>query len=67
MLMPLERWEQVRDWFTEDERAAIHLATTAETPSTRGIIIEEAQLGMELRAKLAFHFPPAAAQAAGAN
>ncbi len=56
MLMPLNRWEEVRQWFDDDERAALNLAVTGEAICPKGLIIDEAKLTPALREKVAFHF-----------
>ena len=56
MILPTNRWEQVRkhEFFTEDETLAIFKAVKAEASS--GFVIDETQLTPELRAKVKFHF-----------
>jgi len=56
MLMPLNRWEEVRQWFTEDERAALNLAVAAEAICPKGLILDDTKLAPELLKKVEFHF-----------
>ena len=72
MILPQRRWEQVRQYFTDDETLAVHEAVTGEPAIQRGFIVDEKQLAPELRAKLKFHFlepvpfPARVARAGGA-
>ena len=56
MVLPQSRWEQVSTWFTEEEVAAIHIATTGDSVMQKGCIVDEKQLPERLQAKLKFHF-----------
>jgi hypothetical protein len=56
MLMPLNRWEEVREWFSEDERLDLNLAIVGESVCPKGAILDETKLSPALREKVAFHF-----------
>ena len=58
MILPQSRWEQVCKWFDDEERLAIHVATTGQPAMQRGFVIDETKVSPELRAKLKFHFQP---------
>jgi len=59
MILPQRRWEQVIQWFSDDEILAIHNAQLPERLAMQvGFKIDERRLSPELRAKLEFHFMP---------
>ena len=54
MILPHNRWEEVRECFDKHEALAIHVAVVGDT--AMGSVIDEKQLSPELRAKVKFHF-----------
>jgi hypothetical protein len=55
MILPLRRWEEIRQWFDEDERADLNKAITGEAICPKGAIIDREQLEPALREKLDLH------------
>jgi hypothetical protein len=55
MLIPLSRWQQVQNHFSEDEREEIQLAVIGENPNPVGSIIDQRKLTLRTRAKLELH------------
>ena len=52
MILPQRRWEQVIQWFSDDEILAIHNAQLPERLAMQvGFKIDERRLSLELRAK----------------
>jgi hypothetical protein len=56
MLMSMHRWEEVRQWFNEDEKTQLTLAVTGDAICPRGLIVDDKKLSAALRAKLKLHF-----------
>jgi len=56
MILPQSRWEQVHEWFSDEECEQINLAVTGDSALQKGHVINEKQLSPQLRAKVEFHF-----------
>lgn len=65
MLIRMNRWEQVRQHFSEDEKRALNAAKTGEVICPRGIMIDEEALRPALRQKVRLHFPAVAGVGGG--
>jgi hypothetical protein len=55
MLIPLSRWEQVRDHFSEQEREELLLAVIGESIQPVGQIVDQRKLTLRTRAKIELH------------
>ena len=58
MILADRIWQDVRKWYTEDQRIDIHLAQVGTPTVQKGITIDLAQLTPFLRAKLRLDFEP---------
>lgn len=53
IFLTLDRWNIIRDQFTEDEKDRLNAAIDGETLCPRGATLDPAKLGKELAGKLA--------------
>lgn len=65
MLIPLNRWREVRHHFTEEERSEIGVHITGESLHPVGQIVDLRKLTLRTRAKLELHFSKDKVRAAG--
>lgn len=52
MLLRMEKWNRIRETFTEDEKSKLNSAITGETICPRGCVLDESILAEELVQKL---------------
>ncbi len=52
IFLSVDRWDRIREQFTEDEKDRLNAAIESETICPRGGTLDEAKLGKELAYKL---------------
>lgn len=53
MLLTMQKWDEIRDQFSQQEKDVLNAAVSGETICPRGCILDEEKLGPELTKKIA--------------